>query len=108
MNDEIQMEPVWAAAGELKQYVMSTTLSNEEKHVLLETIYLELRVLYLQEDLVSGFDHIEGMDTELDRLVDVFLDAMESLYEMKDMLDLEEILERLGSLWLQENSQPLS
>ena len=99
-DDEIQMAPVWNAAETLKQYVLSLTLTAEEKHLLLETVLFELRILYLQDDLVSGYDQIEGMDDELDRHVDVFMDAMEGLYEMKDTLDLEEILERLEELWL--------
>lgn len=102
MDEEMQMEPIWTAATELKQGVMSLTLSNEEKHLLLQTIYLELRILYLQEDLVSGYEFIEGLNDEVDRLIHILLDTMESLYEMKDMLDLEEILGRLELLWLQK------
>lgn len=110
--DFIQLEPVWNAADALKQYVLSLNLTEEEKHLLLETVFFELRILYLQEDLVSGYDQIEGMDDEFDRLIDVFLDAMEGLYEMNDVLDLEAILEHLKTLWLsssqQENSQSQS
>ena len=100
-DDEIQMEPVWNAASALKQYVTALILSDEEKHLLLETIYFELRVMYLHENLVTGYEHVEGMDAELDRLTTVLLDAMEGLYEMKEVLDLEELLEELEHLWLQ-------
>ena len=100
MNDDNELAPVWNAAAALKQYVTALTLSDEEKHLLLETIYFELRVLYLQEDLATGYEHVEGMDAELDRLTNVLLDAMEGLYEINDVLDLEELLERLEELWL--------
>ena len=104
------MEPVWKAAEALKQYIISLNLSKDEKRLLLETLYNELRIMYLYEDLESGYKHIKGVDDELDRLTNALYNTMEELYEMKDELDLEEILEQIkNSWWASElNSHPLS
>ena len=106
----MNMEPVWKAAEALKQYIISLNLSKDEKRLLLETLYNELRIMYLYEDLESGYKHIKGVDDELDRLTNALYNTMEELYEMKDELDLEEILEQIkNSWWASElNSHPLS
>lgn len=89
-------------ATTLLNFVRQLKLTDDEKTLLLQTVYFELRVLYLSEDIVSGYDHLKGVEPDLDVLVEALLEAIEALYEDKDMLDLEEVITLIGSLWSME------
>jgi len=89
-------------ATALLNVVRQLKLTDDEKTLLLQTIYFELRVLYLSEDIASGYDHIKGVEPDLDALTEALLESIEELYEDKDILDLEEVISLIGSLWSME------
>jgi len=90
---------VTECATALLNFVGQLKLSNDEKILLLQTLYLELRVGFLSEDLVSGYDHIKGVEPDLDTLTNNLINSIEDLYEDKDVLDLEELITQIGTLW---------
>ena len=86
-------------ATALLNFVRQLKLTDDEKTLLLQTIYFELRMLYLSEDIASGYDHIKGVEPDLDALTEALLESIEELYKDKDLLDLEEVISLIGSLW---------
>ena len=90
---------VTECATALLNFVRQLKLSEDEKTLLLQTLYLELRVGFLSEELVSGYDHIKGVEPDLDSLTNNLTNSIEDLYEDKDILDMEELIGQIGALW---------
>jgi hypothetical protein len=90
---------VTECATALLNFVRQLKLTDDEKTLLLQTVYFELRVLYLSEDIVSGYNHLKGVEPDLDALTEDLIQSIEDLYEDKDMLDLEELVSNIGALW---------